>query len=287
MMKSSAISFLAGLIFLSALCSGADELEIKVYALKSARPESLIELLDSMTAPQGKVIHDKATGRLIVRATADQHREIDEILTQLDVPVPNIRIDLTITDSTSGLDSEVGVTGSGGVIITPGGTSYDVRLDPKFKHETTTGSSSVRQQLLLQSGTEGRLFVGQDVHFREWVIDYGRRWGYIEQRHRIERVGASLRVSAGVLGDGASVAIDLVPEISVLVDGRDERISFTRAATQVIARDGVPTEIGGFGNNSELYNRYLAGIAHRGSTREMRMILVPSVEHVPGSGGTE
>jgi type II secretory pathway component GspD/PulD (secretin) len=223
------------------------------------------------------VLVDRAGGRLLVRATAEQHQAVAAALAVADAPVPNIRIELTVDDATTTRQTEAGVRGSGTVQIGTGGTSYDLRIQPQLSHQKGEQSTATRQQLLLRSGGEAQLFVGEEVPFQEWLIQYGRNWGYLESRTVIERVGAALSVQARVLGDGSGVAIRLVPELTGFVGGRRQRIAMTQAAVEVTGQSGQPLEIAAFGQHADLYNRYLAGIARSRSARQMRMVVVPTI----------
>jgi len=250
---------------------------LKSYPLRGADPEALGTLVSDMVKPNGRVLVDRAGGRLLVRATAEQHHAVAAALVEADAPVPNIRIELTIDDATTVRATKAGLSGSGAVQVGTGGTSYDLKLQPQLSHQKGEQSTATRQQLLLRSGGEAQLFVGEEVPFQEWLVQYGRNWGYLESRTVMERVGASLTVQARVVGDGSGVVIRLVPELTGFVGGRRRRIAMTQAAVEVTGQSGQPLEIGAFGQHADLYNRYLAGIARSRTARQMRMVVVPTI----------
>jgi len=265
------------LLLAARLAAAQDELTVKSYPLRGADPQAIGTLVNDLVQPDGRVIIDRAGGRLIVRAGPEQHKAVAAALVVADAPAPNIRVEVTIEDSASRRETQAGVTGAAGVTLSSGDAGYDLTVRPQLSHEAGRESSSVRQQLLLLSGSEAQLFVGEEVAFQNWIVRYGHTWGYLEANTTLERVGAALNVQARVLGDGTSVALRLVPELSGFAGGHRRRIALTKAAVEVTGRSGQPLEIGGFGEHADLYNRYLAGIARTRTARQMRMVVVPTI----------
>ena len=53
---------------------------------------------------------------------------------------------------------------------------------------------------------------------------------------------------------------------------------FSAVQTEVIATDGESIDLGGLGNNSEFYQRFLVGVGKGGATESLRIRLVPRIQ---------
>jgi len=261
-------------------CTGAvaeEEAVAEVYPLATPDAGPIIEVLEMVVGDDGKIVHDKATGRLIVLAPPSAHEKIKPILEELNVPPKNVRLDIVITDSGKARDSGAGIGGSGEVVVTPRGTSTRARIRPYARHRTSTSSSDTTQTLVVRSGGEGRLRVGEEVPFVDTLIDYGRRWGYIAQSVTMRQVGASLTMQPTVIGDGPMIRIRVTPELSGLTEEGARRISYARAATEVTVRDGQPFTLGGFDQQNEVFSKFLIGLDKQGNQRQMQITATPHI----------
>jgi len=257
--------------------AGAEETSLKVYPLSSPHPAPIIEAVRTMIGEDAKIVHDKNTNRLLVLATSNQQSQVSAILEKLDAPSRNIRIDVAIAESRTGGGSQFGVGGSGEIVVTPGGTAHRGRLVPYLDHRSSVRDSSTRQTLYVQNGGKASLRVGQEVPFLEWLVESGRHWGYIRQNVTMKQVGASLVVEPQIVGNGPMISVALVPELSGFVDGQRQSIRYTRAATSVTVKDGQPFSISGFGENSEFYSRFLAGVGRERHQKNMSMTLTARI----------
>lgn len=248
----------------------------RVYPLNTADAEFIVRSVETVLDGAGKIVHDKRGSRLLISTTAAKHAEVKQLLAVVNVPAPNVRIEVEMTDIGQSVHAGGGLTGRGTVTIGPGGTRGGARLSPRLEHRTTTRSSSVRQNLLVQSGGTAVLDVGQDVPYLEWIIQRGRHWGYVEQGIRMQRVGAFLRVQPHCLPDGR-VTIKLTPELSGLVGNDLRRVQYTRLQSEVTTQDGQPITLGAFGEHQEFYDRFLLGMDRGGRERKITITLTPRV----------
>jgi hypothetical protein len=187
---------------------------------------------------------------------------------------------VTIRQEGATSDFEASVTGSGKVQMTKKGTSYQVNLKPTLKNQSGTESDNALQTLVVQSGTEGRIFVGADVPFAEWLVSRGQQWGYAEQSIKWRPVGSSLVVQPQITGGGGLITVTLTPELSCLEEGsgRLERVRYTRVATQVTIADGATIDLGGVGKDQEFYNKFLVGVARGGERRSVQIQLTAHIQ---------
>jgi hypothetical protein len=274
-MRNWAILVALGASCLSAVA--AAQAEMKIYPLSVPDAEDVIEAVKLVAGPDAKVVHDKASSRLFVFATPEAHRQVGELLKEANVPLRNVRIEVVMDDAGGSRDAGIGATGGGEVLVTPGGASYRARVSPYARARTTTTTSSVQQTLMVRDGGEASIRVGQDVPFAETLVNYGRQWGYIEQRVVMQSVGASLKFSPRIVGDGPLITVKVTPELSGLADGHMQTIHYTRAASEVTVREGEPFTLGGLGEDREFSSKFLVGVDRQGTQRQLQIRLTAHI----------
>jgi len=171
-------------------------------------------------------------------------------------------------------------------VVTPKGAGYKVKLNPKFKNQSGTTSENARQTLLIQSGLEGRIFVGEDVPFADWLIAQAQQWGYVNvpltQEFKMRPIGSSLVVLPQI-GAGGLVTVTLTPELSCLVEGdKLQRVRYTKVATQVTIRDGATIDLGGVKKDNSFYNRFLMGMGSGGTRSSVQIQLTVHIQDAQG-----
>ncbi|MBN1268576.1 MAG: hypothetical protein JXB04_03235, partial [Kiritimatiellae bacterium] len=278
-MKHLALLIVAGLL-VAAGAVRADETEplsVEIYPLGSCDPAAAEETARSIVSPGGTVILDRTRLSLIVAAKPSEHKQIKQVLEALNVPAKNVRIDVRFQGRGATRDTEVGIHGQGGVVIRDGKTHATAVIKPELRHETTEMSSDVTQTILVGSGREGRLEIGEQVPYLEWILDYGYRWGILREQVNWQRVGSHLVVAATVIGDGPMISVRLIPELSGMVESRPHQVRFARAATEVTVQDGQTIRIGGLNKDEEFYSRFLVGFSGQSEHSTLDILLTPHI----------
>ena len=268
--------FVAVILF-AAPAIAAEKTVVRAYPLATSDTGPIIEVLDALLGVRGKAVHDRQTGRLIVAAPENMHEQVKDVLKELNAPALNVRLEVVINDVEEEEKSGLGVPGSGRVEVSGTRVRGGGRLKPFAKRQTTTRRSSTRETLLVRSGGEGTISIGREVPYRETILEYGRRWGYIRESMVIQRVGASLRVRPKVIGNGPLISIRVIPEVSVLTDEGSRTVRYTQASTEFTARDGEVFTLGEFGENSEFYRSFLVGVDSGGKERALRISAMPTI----------
>lgn len=254
----------------------------KAYDAVLADPESTLPLVRELAGPAARIVYVRETGRLLVYGDATAHGAVAAAAQEVNAPARNVRIEVSFAGQERGSDFAIGVSGGGAVVTGPGGASWEVRARPQVRAGETRVTSSTTQQLLTRSGGEASLAVGQEVPYLRELVQYGHRWGYIAQVYEMRQVGAFLWVRPTVLGGGPMVQVTLTPEVSGLVEGRRQRIRYTRAATTVTVRDGESLTIGAHGEHADFYSLFLAGLSQSRREASTRITLTVHVEAVAG-----
>lgn len=252
------------------------------YELVSADAEEAVAALQQMVGAAGRLVFYRPNSRLLVYGSPDAHQMVRDSLQQLAAPRENVRIEVAFNEQGSGSSAGIGVTGQGQVTIGSGGTHGTWTLTPRLEASSGTSDSLTRQHILMQSGNEASIAVGQEVPFVQELVQWGRQWGYITREIEMRHVGAVLKVRARVIGDGPLVQVTLTPELSALVDNRAERIRYTRVATSVTVQDGATITLGSFGEHTDFYRQFLAGLNRTKQATDTQITLRVAIESPTG-----
>ena len=250
----------------------------ETYPVGYSDPAAVEQMIRSVVGTNGNVVMDEKNQRLLVITTDAGHAKIAEMMKTLNVPPRNVRIDVQFKGRGSSDESEISVSGNGEVIHEDGITYGTIKIKPRIIDQTTRTSSDVVQTLLVASGREGFLNVGESVPYLEWLTDYGLRCGYMTQKVAWQNVGARLVVQPTVVGEGGMIRIRLTPELSGLVDGQPLHTRFTKVSTEVVVQDGQTFPIGGLDQDSDFYSHFLIGRSRSGAEQTMQISLTPHIQ---------
>jgi type II secretory pathway component GspD/PulD (secretin) len=249
----------------------------EAYSTAFTDPSAAEQMIRSIVGEDGNVAVDARGQRLLVMTTDERHAQIAAMMKKLNVPPKNVRIDVHFAGGGASHEAEASVSGDGQVVYEDGVTHGTIRIKPRILNETTTTSSDVLQTLMVASGREGALRVGEEVPYVEWIMDYGYSHGILAQRVNWQRVGASLLVEPTVVGDGPTIRVRITPQLSGLVDGRPMQTRFASVATEVYVTDGQTFPIGGLDQHRDFYSRFLVGRSRSGSAETLTISLTPHI----------
>jgi hypothetical protein len=256
-------------------------MRFEVYSVGEADMNATLEAVRWIVGPEGHVAADARHRRLIVSTTADRHSQISDLLRQLSGPPRNVLIEVHILASSRQQKADASLDVSGDIIVERDDLALGkIRLKPRVEQRTTAHASGTRQTLLVGSGREASLRVGENVPYIEWINDFALRIGSLQKRIAWQQVGAFLVVQPTILSDGSTLRVRVTPELRGLIDGRPERVRFTSMTTEVVTKDGVPIIIGGLGQHAEFYDRYLIGRSSSGAEESLRIQLVPRIQPI-------
>jgi type II secretory pathway component HofQ len=258
-----------------------DSNRFESYSAAFTDPAAAADMARAVVGEEGTVALDARGQRLLVLTTDERHAQIADMMKKLNVPPKNVRIEVRFAGVGTSSDVEASVTGDGQVVIEEGVPHGTIRIKPRIINETTTRTTGALQTLLVASGREGILRVGEEVPYIEWFMDYGVRRGLFAQRVGWQQVGSSLVVEPTVVGNGPMIRIRITPQLSGVVDGRPLRTRFAQVATEVYVQDGQTFEIGGSEQNQDFYSRFLVGASRSGRGEAVHISLTP---HIAESG---
>jgi type II secretory pathway component GspD/PulD (secretin) len=253
------------------------------YGMISVDSEETAATLQEMVGDRAKLTYYKPNNKLLVYGSPEAHRILRDALRDLNAPRRNVRIEVSFDEQHNTSETAASISGSGAVVVTHAGVSGTAHITPRAESRTTATTAQTRQRLLVQSGSEASLRVGETVPFVNELIVLGRRYGYISQEVTLRNVGASLDVRARVIGDGPEVQLTLTPELSGVSSGRSQRIRYTQLATTLTVSDGEAITLASFGENTDFYRLFLAGIGRSREASSMQITLRATIEAPSGA----
>jgi hypothetical protein len=263
--------------FICATCLAEDEIVYRGYPVRNWPRAEQLEALRQIAGEKGRVIEDRLSGKLMILATTNAHGQVAALLADVDVPVRNVRVDITSRRFGSQEKSGFEVQGSGRISATSEGTGYRVRIKPVVVDETSGADSLTRQTIVVADGSEGSLVVSQEAPYFDWLWEIGQSWGYIPRDMIMREVGAFLTVQPFIVGDGQLVRMKLTPELRGVVGQKPTRIQFTKVSTEVTVRNGASFPIGSLGKDEKFSSKFLVGLNSEGRSQSLQITVTPSI----------
>lgn len=275
------LSLWVGLYFSAYAVDTNEVMTTAIYPVLFGDPVALQDIGKSIVGDDGHVVLDQKGSRLIVVTTPSKHVQLNSIFGQMETPIENVRIDVQFRGIERSSDTGISLQGKAGVVVTPGRTDGIITLHPEVRHTTTEASSHTIQSLLVASGREGSLRVGERVPYIEWITEFGWHNGYLEEHIHWQEAGSFLVVKPVVMGNGEIISIQLTPELRGLVDDQPYRTRFAAVSTTIMARNGESVSIGGLSEDREFYSKFLVGFDRSGVQQSLDIILTPRIIRPP------
>ncbi|MFC1628803.1 secretin N-terminal domain-containing protein [Gemmatimonadota bacterium] len=239
----------------------SEPLQTKIISLSHSQVQEIQVAIATLSSPDGIITADTRTNSLILRDYPKSLELIEQVVEQLDIPVPQIRIEVKLLEVDTDRIHQLGFswdlnTGGTNPLILTGSTD----LSPSNTLQTVLGISSgtltldatisalenqgvanmvARPSISVLDNIQGLIFMGEKVPLRELDVA-----GNVTINLR--DIGIGLEVTPHVVEDDW-IILDLVPtRESFRVDPSAGIIVSTQnAATTVKVRDGETAVIGG------------------------------------------
>ena len=248
----------------------------EIYGVGSADPAGLMAMVRAAAGPDGHVTYDERQNRLLVLAPAEAQRQISEMMRTAVPPPVNVRLEVRFLGSSRRAESEASVFGEAGVVRESGITHSTIRLQPKVVQELSSQQSAVSQILVVSSGREASLRVGEEVPWLDWIMDYGRRHRAVVEQVHWQQVGSFLVVQPVVVGD-QWIRLRITPELRGLAGGRPQTVRFAQVSTEVVIPDGQPYPLAGLTQGNEFMSHFLVGRRTVESSEALAITVTPRI----------
>jgi hypothetical protein len=227
-------------------CALAAEMEVKLIKLNYRGAEEVIPLIKIFMSPEGQVVADARTNTLIIKDYPENIARIEEFLKGQDIPMPTVSITAQFLDNTA--------TRAAGppVRIIAGQGQWAAVVYPSA---SGTQAKSEALDIMVMSGSEATIAIGESVPYVQWFWTYAYNLGYITQNVVFERVATSLCVIPHVRGD--VIRLRVIPQISWFSQKEKGVIKFREAATELEMRSGDSIAIAASSSKDSVINRVL------------------------------
>lgn len=261
---------------LFALSAAAGKLSIQTYPVRFTDPGDAAEIITLMLQPVGDLQVHAIDRKLVVKGTAEQHQEVQQMLRELDAPPKNIQINVQFNRNGGSSGAEAGFQQRGPIIIRNG--EVHATMGGRFSNRSSTVTENTTQMLVAMDGRSATLRVGERVPYIEWLVEYGHRFGYIAEAHiEWQDVGSFLAVEPTIIGTDL-IRVRVIPEISGrLKDGKRETIQFTHLATEIVAGNGQTIHIGGFNQDRDFNSHFFIGGSAGNDSMNTDITLTPRI----------
>ncbi|MDD4870936.1 MAG: hypothetical protein PHR77_10275, partial [Kiritimatiellae bacterium] len=156
---------LLGAFFCLTIVSAEEEATFKTYPLLTSDTNTIFEVVRAITGDKGKIFLYRPANELLISATSNQHAQISALLKEINIPSPNIRIDIAFLQTGKETDFGVGATGKGNVKVEQNKTSYQVEFKPYIRGQSTIITDNNNQTVVVKSGKQASIFMGHEVPF--------------------------------------------------------------------------------------------------------------------------
>lgn len=266
-------------VFTSALAPAQETRVVRTYPVYGADPALLVQAATELLGTNATISHVAARGLILVTAPEADQSKVAFLFKEINRPASNIRVDVSVVDVGSSGNTGVTVDGNTKVARSSRGTrSSSTRMKVQLEQQKSNSDELNSQSILVQSGSDASIFIGEDVPYADWIVTYGRINGYLTQEFETVRVGSSLSVHPSVVGAGPMINVILTPEVSAMAGGIFRRVKYTKLATTVTVRDGETVTIGAFANDKDFSSRFLVGGSRGGETRAIQVRLKATIQ---------
>lgn len=277
------MGLLLGTLIAQADPAGQPAGTFEIYPLGLSDGPAMEQMVKAVAGPDATVTLDARNQRLLVLAPPERHQKIADLFAKSAVTPRNVRIEVVFSGGEIETERGASVTGRAEVERVDDVTGVKFKIRPRVVDNAVDISTTTKQQLLVASGREGRLRIGESVPYQAWIMNYGVAHGVIQQQIAWQEVGSFLVVEPTVIGDGPLVRVKITPELVGTVNGAPQTTRFAAAATEVTVADGEPVTIGGAAKDAEFYSRFLIGVSRAGSSRRLNITMTP---HILAPGGS-
>ncbi len=274
-MIKQGIPLIVGLVLFAAAAAG--EMRTGTYPLVFGDMEALEAVAQTIVADEGHVVQDASGRRLVVLTTPRKHAALNQALNETATPSGNVRLEVRFHDQGADRHTGAGVETDVEIELGRRGPGFRVVVRPDLHYSAADTVTDTRMTLLAAGGREATLRVGESVPHLDWIMEYGRRGGYIESRVQWQNVGSFLVVTPTILHDGQTIHVRITPELRGRVHARPNHIRFAGLETEVFVSDGQTLSIGGLAQDQAFYSRYLVGQDQSGMRRALNIELTPHI----------
>ena len=258
------------LILLIFCLSAFAETEFKIFTLQHHFATDLLPVISSMVGTDG--VATGTNNQLIVRASPERMREIEQTIAQIDSAQINRKISIRTSNN---LQSQQERTeASGNVKVGKVTVANNNRASPNsgrvdVEHNSSNSNQNVSQFINVLDGERAFIRVGQIVPFTEEWVTITRRYVQIERFTDWREISTGFAVRPRTVGN--EVELEITPRITR--PNSQGFIDFEELSTIVHTSLGNWVDLGGTMQNRDDVSRKILGLQRSSSQQNLSLMV--------------
>lgn len=263
-------------IFLSVLCvQTLATPEFKIISLQHRLAEDILPSIQPLVSINGTVT--AMQNHLIIRTTAENMAEIEQIINRLDVARQNFKITVSRKGNLETVADSITLSGRkrlGNVEISTSHRQKNHKSGAQISViESQAQTLSNSEQLInVADGERAFIYVGQSIPYtQEWITLTQR---YVHAQRTTEFIDISTGFSVRARSIGKQIEVEITPSIAAL--NQSGMINFERLSTITLVNQGEWLDLGSFMQQKDEVSRAI--LNHHNSQHTQNSTLKIRVE---------
>jgi hypothetical protein len=235
----------------------------------------MLTIVQPLISQYGFISADAASNSLIVIDQPANVRRIQQLVSQIDQPVPQLKIRVQFGRQETNTDQSVATRGKievGDATVAVGNKKKE-GIDVELSADESQRQDQGEYTVIVRSGSTAYISSGYDVPYPERWSRLSHKHGHIQRPVTFKKVDTGYDVRPVLMGN--NVQIEITPHISY-IDPRGLRqpIRFAEAATRLNVPLNQWVEIAGTSASTQEINRQILGGGRASSDSQLSMRLM-------------
>lgn len=235
----------------------------------------MLTIVQPLISPSGYISADTASNSLIVIDHPTYVDRIQQLVSRIDQPVPQLKIRVQYGRQETNEEQSVATRGKievGDATVAVGNKKkegIDVELSSDERQRHDKGEYTV----IVRSGSTAYISSGSDVPYPERWANLSHKHGHIRRPVTFKKVDTGYDVRPVLMGN--NVQIEITPHISYISQrGIRQPIRFAEAATRLNVPLGKWVEVAGTNTSHQEINREILGAGRASGDSQLTMRLM-------------
>jgi type II secretory pathway component HofQ len=235
----------------------------------------MLTIVQPLISQYGFISADTASNSLIVIDQPANVRRVQQLVSQIDQPVPQLKIRVQYGRQEASTDQSVATRGKievGDATVAVGNKKKE-GIDVELSADESQRQDQGEYTVIVRSGSTAYISSGYDVPYPERWARLSHKHGYIQRPVTFKKVDTGYDVRPVLMGN--NVQIEITPHISYINPrGLRQPIRFAEAATRLNVPLDQWVEIAGTSASTQEINRQILGGGRASSDSQLSMRLM-------------
>jgi len=235
----------------------------------------MLTIVQPLISQYGFISADTASNSLIVIDQPANVRRVQQLVSQIDQPVPQLKIRVQYGRQETSTDQSVATRGKikvGDATVAVGNKKKE-GIDVELSADESQRQDQGEYTVIVRSGSTAYISSGYDVPYPERWARLSHKHGHIQRPVTFKKVDTGYDVRPVLMGN--NVQIEITPHISYINPrGLRQPIRFAEAATRLNVPLDQWVEIAGTSASTQEINRQILGGGRASSDSQLSMRLM-------------